>query len=1379
MITKFPQAPYFDDFDETKNYVRILFRPGYAVQVRELNQLQTALQAQIQRHGSFNFTQGERVYGSEVIVDKTYMYVKVQSSTSLTGTAYDLSDYLAQTNGRYDLIGKKFVGTEDGLSEEVTTNIRGVIVDIVPPVLNELSEVIDPLTVIVKITSSGGAVNSDNAGLVQTISPNEHFITLNDDEERDDSSIAFQALPTADVEGDTVYPTGFATVAHIPEAVYFVNGNFIHAPQTSITVSKYSVVPYRRVVYEIEENIITVADDATLADNALGTPNRGAPGAHRYQIVLNPAIKPFRAEDAEDSTNTIILAIIENGVKKNIASNAQSELNARLAARTKEESGNYVLNPFEINIKEYLSTYSLAEIDILHEAQYLEGETALEFGEKRLAVTIGSVGNSSVAYIDGYRIELPSIEHVPLEKARDYATTVGSAIAGAVGNFIRIDAATVKGRWPDITSLEEVEIWTDQESPTQKIGSMRVRNIVFDTTGPEDTYRIYFFNAKFDSPYTEQNARRLAIPDLFEADIIDGDNDSENGFNFIVEEASNNSLIFPLPYSMNRTVRDVSYTIKHVDTLVFTLGQDEKQVVLPVGQNFTSVDPMDYPSCLVGSSALLDETSIFFPTSVSYTVPNDKTGVTLEYTSLPGAAPHNVRFITDVEKFSSGDSLISGDLKTKRVVAGSTIWTEAVTSESGIILDEVDVIASSAATPISVFMSADFNTVPTTADQNISTRFRLDNGQRENFYDFGRLELLSGQTPPTGQVLVTYSYYEHVGSGDFFTVESYTSDENAFWYRDIPSFASIKGPVSLRDVIDFRPSVKTINSAGGFEDVRPIGADARIRASYSHYLSRIDKVYIDSRGRLGINKGVPAISPQQPADAANALVLYTIVLNPYTLTAKSLRLIPHDNQRYTMRDIGNIDKRLKNVEYYTALSLLEREIDGLQIVDDQGNPVIKNGFAADGFTDHNVAATNHADFKTSIDNFEGVLRPQFFEDNARLVLSTGESSGIKRTGPLVTLDYTTVQYISSTAASYAQPLNEFNFSSYTGVLALSPNTDEWKETSVVPNVVIDNGAYTALTNSLSHPSLRIGHVWNEWSTHWRGRNLSDEVLSSLTTASSTVEVALAAITNPGNTASAAAFNSDTGVYWNFVPYVRSRKIYFRAAGLKPNTRFYIFFGGMAINPYARMETSFVNYELDDRSSKSNKLEAADNYIGATVHPDGSTNLLSDDKGQLVGSFIIPLNNTLAFGAGRIPVTIIDNAANNKTSSTSYAETVYDVRGYRVTDPTTRNYVSVNSYNVASASAPVLVPPAGNTDQTNPTPQETGGVVVVIPTQPEPTTPPTSGPTPTDPTNNVPPVVVVDPPAGVPYIQGGVQLIVDSTILPVLVDTEWAYDQFMG
>ena len=44
-----------------------------------------------------------------------------------------------------------------------------------------------------------------------------------------------------------------------------------------------------------------------------------------------------------------------------------------------------------------------------------------------------------------------------------------------------------------------------------------------------------------------------------------------------------------------------------------------------------------------------------------------------------------------------------------------------------------------------------------------------------------------------------------------------------------------------------------------------------------------------------------------------------------------------DNRRYTMRDIGKLDKRISNLEYYTSLNLLEKETASLVLKDDDGN----------------------------------------------------------------------------------------------------------------------------------------------------------------------------------------------------------------------------------------------------------------------------------------------------------------------------------------------------------------------------------------------------------------------------------------------------------
>ena len=65
LSTNFNVTPYYDDYDESKEYYRILFRPGYAVQAREVTQLQTVLQKQIERYGQHMFKDGSRVVGGD------------------------------------------------------------------------------------------------------------------------------------------------------------------------------------------------------------------------------------------------------------------------------------------------------------------------------------------------------------------------------------------------------------------------------------------------------------------------------------------------------------------------------------------------------------------------------------------------------------------------------------------------------------------------------------------------------------------------------------------------------------------------------------------------------------------------------------------------------------------------------------------------------------------------------------------------------------------------------------------------------------------------------------------------------------------------------------------------------------------------------------------------------------------------------------------------------------------------------------------------------------------------------------------------------------------------------------------------------------------
>ena len=65
LTTDFNNSPYWDDFDGSKNYHRILFKPGFAVQSRELTQIQSILQDQIQKFGQHIFKEGSKVLRSE------------------------------------------------------------------------------------------------------------------------------------------------------------------------------------------------------------------------------------------------------------------------------------------------------------------------------------------------------------------------------------------------------------------------------------------------------------------------------------------------------------------------------------------------------------------------------------------------------------------------------------------------------------------------------------------------------------------------------------------------------------------------------------------------------------------------------------------------------------------------------------------------------------------------------------------------------------------------------------------------------------------------------------------------------------------------------------------------------------------------------------------------------------------------------------------------------------------------------------------------------------------------------------------------------------------------------------------------------------------
>jgi hypothetical protein len=130
LSTNFNVAPYYDDFDETKNFHRILFRPGLAVQARELTQMQTILQNQIDRFASHIFQEGSTVRGLEMYYDVDYNFVKLRDSSS-TGTSITLSNFSDKivkgaTSGVLAKVVNTYEGSETGSPDFKTIYVKYV-----------------------------------------------------------------------------------------------------------------------------------------------------------------------------------------------------------------------------------------------------------------------------------------------------------------------------------------------------------------------------------------------------------------------------------------------------------------------------------------------------------------------------------------------------------------------------------------------------------------------------------------------------------------------------------------------------------------------------------------------------------------------------------------------------------------------------------------------------------------------------------------------------------------------------------------------------------------------------------------------------------------------------------------------------------------------------------------------------------------------------------------------------------------------------------------------------------------------------------------------------------------------------------------------------
>ncbi|HIK68156.1 MAG TPA: DUF4815 domain-containing protein, partial [Flavobacteriales bacterium] len=335
-------SPYWDDYKDDKQFYRILFRPGYAIQARELTQLQTTLQKQIERHGKHIFQHGSRVLDGQIAYNKCD-YIKLADYTSndpISGLTVNAATAFDSTT----LVGISIELDMDGAGD-YNLDADGRISS--PDGRRPVAKV---------VLSENRTDNGDPATLLLSYESGDKF-TANDFVIDRASTGTFSAVVNNTISSSGA-EVGKASYAGITSGVYFVTtstgGYFAHVPKQRIILDKYSDSPTYKVGLKINETIVTEAEDGTLFDNAQGTYTTYAPGAHRLKIALDLAkapgsdgttINPGSAQDFVE------LLRIENGQKAYGTNPNQNPLynilGEAMAKRTFDESGNYIVEDFE------------------------------------------------------------------------------------------------------------------------------------------------------------------------------------------------------------------------------------------------------------------------------------------------------------------------------------------------------------------------------------------------------------------------------------------------------------------------------------------------------------------------------------------------------------------------------------------------------------------------------------------------------------------------------------------------------------------------------------------------------------------------------------------------------------------------------------------------------------------------------------------------------------------------------------------------------------------------------------------------------------------------------------------------------------------------
>lgn len=862
--TNFNTAPYFDDFDEDKNFHRVLFRPSVPVQARELTQSQSILQNQIERFGKHVFIEGSIVEGCALSFDNRYNYLKITDNYG-NGVSVVVTD----------LIGKAL---------EANTGTRALVINAIDGLEPQAPNL---KTLYVKYLTTGRYAN----GLPQKRFVANSVLTVQS-VNSDDSTVN---VGTVSIDGaNTTAAVGVGYAVSVAEGIIFQKGFFIRVePQTAV-ITKYKNYPHLiSVGFETRESIVTPEADTSLLDNAMGSPNYTAPGAHR--LKLTPVLVSRPTSQVTNTAGFFSIADFTYGVPTSIKTDPQySNLGKEMAKRTHEESGDYLIDPFIVTSAGYLASPNILRLDIDAGEGYVQGYRVQQLGRRSLNVRKGT----NVNYVNSATMTASMGNYV-----------VANEVVGG-WNFVGLGTVSLSNSAVlAVSNSANTANLLSFPAPTgNTIGTATIKSIEYENNTPgqaDHRVRLYLTNIKMSAGKSFQDVKSVYANGAGSlravADIV------LNSGKAALQETNLDTLVFPtgktalrdFKNSSNTTLTEFQFrqaatlsvnttggaTLTHsiaapggTEVLTFGTGQisdaavksnflivantgadcvnvgtaavaasntdvtgtgtafltqypgntgyikvfqsgnasqtEVRLVVSVVNNTFLSVStPFTYAHAAGNATCrTIPAGSVINPASINVI---STTGATINVVSNNSPASFSVTTYYPVKRSNALPRLKTINKNRFVKIVGTTGITNTTYNTASIYLGMPDVVK---VRNIWVGNSSIFsNTNP-----NVTSQFNFDSGQKDDYYGLASIKLkpeatlnLSNVATDNCGLLVEFDHFTHSESSGagFLTIESYPIDDtniantSAITTQEIPIFVSPTdgSQVDLRNAIDFRP----------------------------------------------------------------------------------------------------------------------------------------------------------------------------------------------------------------------------------------------------------------------------------------------------------------------------------------------------------------------------------------------------------------------------------------------------------------------------------------------------------------------------------------------------------------------------------------------